>query len=164
MIAHLGGGGGNTFVIVLAALAAVAAGLQVRSREGSMSPAAWGLVLGGIIVGVTGVVASTGSNSRSKRPEVALTITPPTGIELPAGRPVEVSVDVKGAPVAASPSDRNGGHVHVFLDGTLKEMAYGTKARLVFTPGTHTVRFEYVDNRHISFKPPAVAEARYTAR
>lgn len=163
MIAHMGEGSGGTFVIVLAALGLVAAGMRMRNRDRPNGAAAWGLIIGGVIVGVVGVIASTGS-SGSKRPAVTMTITPPAGTEVPAGAPVTVSVDVQGAPVAASPADRTGGHVHVFLDGKLQEMAYGTSATMTFTPGPHTVRFEYVDNRHISYKPPAVVEARYTAR
>jgi len=162
LLAHVsssggGGGGGSNFLLLLAGFAAVVAGLGVRSREGR-KPVAWLLVTVGVAVILTGFVWRD-----EPRPDVTLTLaSPDPGVAVPADTPVPVSVSVIGGKVATSPTG-SGGHLHLSVDGTLEQMPYGTTAEVRLPPGSHTLRVEYVDNKHLSYKPPIAVEVRVTA-
>jgi hypothetical protein len=66
-------------------------------------------------------------------------------------------VRVANAPVARSPSSRSGGHLHLFVDGRLEQMPYGTESELRLEPGRHRITVEYVNFEHVSFEPRVVA-------
>lgn len=153
-----GGGGGPNLLLMLAGLAAVAAGLGLRARPRVPQPAAWALLVAGVVVAVLGMVATT-----DQRPDVTLTLlSPDGGASVRADQPVRVAVDVKGGTVARSPT-APGGHLHLSVDGALEQMPYGTTAEVRFPRGTHTLRVEYVDDEHTSYDPPIAVEVRVHA-
>jgi hypothetical protein len=162
LLAHVsstggGGGGGPNLFLVLAGLAVVATALGMGSR-GASGMRVGLLVLVGVVVAAFGLVA-TGE----PRPDVTLLLaTPDPGTRVPANEPVPVNVEVVGGKVARSPTD-SGGHLHLSVDGTLEQMPYGTRAEVRLSPGTHLLRVEYVDNKHVSYKPPIAVEVRIDA-
>lgn len=153
-----GGGGGANLLVVMAGLAIVAAALGMRSRDRSSPVRDGALVLVGVAVAAFGFV-STGE----KRPEVTLTLLrPDPGSSVRPDQPVPVEIDVQGGKVARSPSD-SGGHLHLAVDGALEQMPYGTTAEVRLPRGTHTLRVEYVDEKHTSYDPPIAVEVRLHA-
>ena len=48
----------------------------------------------------------------------------------------------------------NEGHIHLYLDGTLVQMIGGLHAIVTASPGTHTLRAEFVALDHGPFRPP----------
>ena len=145
-------------LLMVAGLGVVAAALGLRARHGASALRMGALLLVGIAVLALGLV-STGE----KRPEVTLTVlSPDAGTSVRPDQPVPVSVDVKGGKVAGSPTD-SGGHLHLSVDGKLEQMPYGTTAEVRLPRGTHTLRVEYVDEKHTSYEPPIAVEVRVHA-
>ena len=163
LIAHVsstggGGGGGTNVLLVLLGLAAVAAALGLRARGKARDLGVWALLVVGAGVAVLGFV-STGE----KRPDVTLTLVrPDPGSSVRPDQPIPVLIDVQGGKVATSPTD-SGGHLHLSVDGALEQMPYGTTAEVRLPRGTHTLRVEYVDNKHVSYDPPIAVEVRLHA-
>ncbi|HEX2267704.1 MAG TPA: hypothetical protein VHI97_05825, partial [Actinomycetota bacterium] len=85
------------------------------------------------------------------------------GARVDAASPVIVRVAVQNGSTATSPTDTTGGHLHLYLDGRLQQMPYTTEAQVQVTPGTHQVRVEYVDPRHVPFNPPVESSITITA-
>ena len=163
LLAHVsstggGGGGGANLLYVLVGLGAVAAALGLRARGTGRDKGVWALLVAGAVVAVLGFVSTS-----EKRPEVTLTLVrPDPGSSVRPDVPIPVMVDVQGGKVAGSPTD-SGGHLHLSVDGTLEQMPYGTTAEVRLPRGTHTLRVEYVDNKHVSYKPPIAVEVRLHA-
>lgn len=152
LLAHGGSGGGSSWAVpaLLVGAALVGAGLARRGKAEVRQWTVWGLVVLGVAVAIGGLVADSRSSSR---PDVHLAIVEPAaGATVPADTPVKVRVTVDGK-LAAGPEDRSGGHLHVAVDGKLEQMPYGTEMEVRLPPGTHAVTVEYVDNRHLSYKP-----------
>jgi hypothetical protein len=152
-LAHGGGGGGNSGWVVPALLvgaAIVGAGLARRGKEGVGRWTAPALVVLGVVVAVGGILYSSRGTSR---PDVHIVvIEPAAGATVPADTPVKVRVAVD-TELATGPEDRSGGHLHLAVDGKLEQMPYGTELEVRLPPGRHVVTVEYVDNRHLSYKP-----------
>ena len=83
-------------------------------------------------------------------------VTPDNGEQVWADR-VRIKVAVQNGTIATSPQDTEGGHLHLYVDGQLQQMPYADQVDITMTPGTHRLRVEYVDNRHIPFDPPVDA-------
>lgn len=163
LLAHGGGGSGGGWAVpaLLAGVALVAAGLSRRSREGTKEWTVWSLVALGVVVAVGGILVSANTG---KRADVHLAVVEPAGgTTVPADTPVKVRVTVDGE-LATGPEDRTGGHLHVAVDGKLEQMPYGTDLEVRLPPGPHTVTVEYVDNRHVSYKPKVEQSIALTAR
>jgi hypothetical protein len=58
----------------------------------------------------------------------------------------------------------NEGHIHLYLDGSLRSMLGGLRAQLVAPPGTHTIRAEFVAVDHGPFDPRVVRAIRIRVR
>ena len=163
MIAHVGHGGGGALptLLLLAGMGAIAwaARLQgARPERRRWLPFA---------VGALGLAAIAGSflvPDGGDRPDATLTwVRPAPGSVVPADADVEVEVVVAGAPVAATPTAKDGGHLHLYVDGRLQAMPYGTTAVVRLPAGAHRLRAEFVDERHVPYKPPIEVEADVTA-
>lgn len=163
LLAHVsttggGGGGGVNPVLILGGLALVAMGLGLRARRVDSGMPWWVFVGAGVALVVPGFVIAG-----EKQPEVTLTLlAPDPGSSVRPDQPIPVSVDVEGGKVAASPTD-SGGHLHLSVDGALEQMPYGTTAEVRLPRGTHTLRVEYVDDKHKSYDPPIAVEVRLHA-
>jgi hypothetical protein len=80
-------------------------------------------------------------------------VEPFAGDEVPAGRPIDIRVEVENGSIARSPADATGGHLHLYVNGVVQRMPYATETRITLAPGLHELRIEYVDSRHVSFSP-----------
>jgi hypothetical protein len=148
----LSGGGPLNVMLMLLGGVIVVTGMRLRDRN--PGAAAWGrgvTVIGIALFGL-GLVVDAGPGPSASNASVVI-VEPSAGEEVPAGRPVEIVVDLRNASIALSPSDPNGGHLHLYVDGQLQQMPYSTDARVTLQPGSHELRVEYVDFRHVSFSP-----------
>ncbi|HEX7169071.1 MAG TPA: hypothetical protein VF230_18985 [Acidimicrobiales bacterium] len=167
VLAHVtssgGGGGGGTEPWRVAALAAgvavfaIAAWLWAQRRGPTWAPVAVGVL--GLAVAGTGFVVPA-----KEDPKLYLTLlSPDPGATVKANEDVPIEVDVEGTKVASSASANDGAHLHLYVDGKLQSMPYGTKASVRVTPGDHVLRVELVDERHVAYDPPVEVEARVIA-
>lgn len=143
-------GTGPSSLLLAAAAVLLVGGIWsiIRKRAG---PLGWLAVAVGAAVGVLAFVLPGGQQAA---PQVDVTIVRPVvGSDVPAGEPVTVKVRLFGAQIATSPTDTDGGHLHLYVDGELQQMPYSTTAEVELGPGSHTLRVEYVDNQHRSFDP-----------
>jgi hypothetical protein len=162
VVAHIAGPEGPNVPLMIAggALILVAVVLSAAWKR-SLTVGRWvmgvglGLVVLGLVLGPFGSPASDAAVS---------IVRPQAGERVPAGAPVEVEVALTGGEIATSPADREGGHLHLYVDGRLQQMPYSTVAEVELDPGPHTLRVEYVDNRHLSFDPEIDATVEVTAR
>lgn len=123
------------------------------------------LAVGGLLaVGVVLFAASLlGSGGGDDRPDVhMLLVEPAPGARVPAGAPTTVRVSIAEGALATGPED-DGGHLHLYVDGKLQQMPYSTDAQVTLTPGPHTLTVEYVDSRHVSYRPPIQQTVEVTA-
>ena len=90
-------------------------------------------------------------------------LQPSPGEEVPAGRPIDVAVELTNGSLALSPNDTSGGHLHLSVDGQLQQMPYTTEAQITLQPGVHQIRVEYVDYQHLSFSPEVTTTIDVTA-
>lgn len=81
---------------------------------------------------------------------------------VPAGEPVTIEVDLEGGELATSASDA-GGHLHIFVDGSVISMPSTTTTEVDLEPGEHELRVEYVDFGHASYDPPVQETITVTA-
>ena len=159
----VGGSGGAEIELLIVGIAVMVMGFSLRSSQMSRPWVPWTVLAVGLALVVAAFVVprATGDAGRSfARLQIE---QPPDGAEVPSGRPVPVIVDVANAPVARSPSSRSGGHLHLFVDGRLEQMPYGTELEVKLDPGRHTLMVEYVDNDHISFEPRVTESVTVTA-
>ncbi|MDQ1437514.1 MAG: hypothetical protein QOK43_1143 [Acidimicrobiaceae bacterium] len=167
ILAHLtnvgGGGGGNSgakLLMLVAGLGTLAAAARIRSRHMDKPP--WlPLIIAvvGVLLSLAGMVTPT-----AKRPKIYLTlISPDPGATVPANKEFDLLVNVDGGKLAPSPTAKSGGHLHLYVDGKLSQMPYGTKAVVELPPGPHRLRIEYVGSSHVPYKPPIDVAADVTA-
>jgi hypothetical protein len=83
---------------------------------------------------------------------------PEDGATVPAGRPLQVSAVVQGGSLtaAASSSDANAGHLHIYVDGTVVAMPTEATSKVggEFLPaGEHEITVEFTRADHTSFDP-----------
>ncbi|MGH2663389.1 MAG: hypothetical protein ACRDH8_11415 [Actinomycetota bacterium] len=135
--------------LVIAGALAVVAGivLLVARRSG----AAWAALGLGAVLVMGAFVFPRVSEEAGELPRLSIT-DPTDGADVPAGE-LTVRFQVENAELASSPDD-SGGHVHLYLDDTLVQMPYGDNGTVDVSAGPHTLRVEYVDERHISYTPP----------
>ena len=181
MIAHVTdvGGGGSSgggplrLLMLIGGLGVLALAAKLRASQGAKdSKAAKGAkgkdkpwlpwVVGGLglAMAVFGLVTPT-----KKNPEIYLTLLEPEpGATVAANQDVTLQVQVEGAKVAATPTAKEGGHLHLYVDDKLQSMPYGTNAAVRLTPGRHTLKVEFVDEKHVAYKPPIAVEAMVIAQ
>lgn len=111
-------------------------------------PMGWLGIVAGLGLGAAGFVLTASS------PDATVSfVRPRAGTEVPANQPVSIQVRVEGGEVATSPTDLEGGHLHLYVDGRLQQMPYSDTTEIQLPPGEHRLRVEYVDNTHRSFDP-----------
>jgi len=82
------------------------------------------------------------------------------------GSPAAVTfvVRVTGGRIVPRTSTRlvpNEGHVHVYLDGAIVLMAFGTTGRIWVEPGSHVLQAEFVALDHGPFQPRVLTSVRF---
>ena len=159
----IGGSGGAEIEILILGIATVVFGLSLRSSQMARAWVPWAVLgLGVVLVTASFVVPRITRNAG--RSFARLEIAQPTdGAEVPANERVPVKVEVGNAPVAATPTSTSGGHLHLFVDGKLEQMPYGTHTEVRLDPGTHKVTVEYVSVDHLSFSPRVTKSVTVTA-
>jgi hypothetical protein len=83
-------------------------------------------------------------------------VTSPKNGSTVNGSTVHVTVAVKNAEVVQQTSRDiapTQGHVHLYLDNALVYMSYTLEQDLPVTPGTYTLRAEFVASDHAPFNP-----------
>jgi hypothetical protein len=116
------------------------------------------------LVAVTGACSSKSptKSSSADRPSTTarLEIVRPTA-SAKTGPDPTVEVNLIGATVVQAttgPLRPDEGHIHLFVDGQLVSMAYGTTQDLHgLAPGTHTLQAEFVATDHAPFSNRVVA-------
>lgn len=89
--------------------------------------------------------------------------SPKPGERVEAGKPIPIEFTLEGGTLASGPRDKDGGHLHVFLDGVLVAMPVN-EPTITFTPGPHTLGIEFVDANHKPFDPRVRDEIELEAR
>ncbi len=143
---------------VLAGIGIVLWALKKGGRWGAPLAAAAGV----IVLSLGFIVPSVGGGGASSDAVVSI-VEPSNGEQVAAGNPVVVRVAVQNGSIATSATDQSGGHLHLYVDGQLQQMPYSNQTQVTLEPGTHSLRVEYVDNRHVSFDPPIAATVSVTA-
>jgi hypothetical protein len=82
------------------------------------------------------------------------------------GSPAPIALDVRvvGGRIVPATSNHllpNEGHVHVFVDGAIVLMAYGTTGRIWVDPGDHVLQAEFVALDHGPFSPRVLTSVRF---
>ena len=120
-------------------------------------------VAAGVIVLAFGFIIRPGAGGQASSDAAVSIVEPSNGERVDAGQPVAVRVSLRNGSIATSPTDQTGGHLHLYLDGGLQQMPYSMEAELEIPAGTHQLRVEYVDHRHLSFDPPVETTITVTA-
>jgi hypothetical protein len=154
----VGPGGGVEIELLLVAGAAIFFGFRAK-------PAASWIAMGvGVALAVAAVVVPRGSSSPSAPSDAAISIVTPTeGQVVQADKQIPVDVALTGLTIATSPTD-TGGHLHVYVDGTLEQMPYTTELKVKLSPGDHEITVEYVDPEHVSYDPKMQTSVVVTAQ
>ncbi len=105
--------------------------------------------------------AASGSTTGVARPAstAQLSIVSPTPNQVVTGITVPVVVALSGATIVPGTTTNirpDQGHIHLYVDGNLVSMNYGTTQDLPAVPGTHTLRAEFVASDHVPFNPRVV--------
>jgi hypothetical protein len=126
------------------------------------------VVLGVMVVACTPAGASppptsvpapaSASESFGPRPSspATLTISQPVDGATVSGATVHVSLVLANATITSvttasiSPDQ---GHIHLYVDGVLTSMNYSTEQDLPVTPGTYSLKAEFVAADHAPFSP-----------
>lgn len=159
VFAHtLGAGGPDLELFVLAGSLAILG--VVFFLQKSVKPVVSFVVMAAAVGLGAGAFALGGSQSSNATVRI---VSPAAGDKVPAGEVVTLDVVVDGAQVSTE-ADPSGGHLHVYVDGTLVSMPVNAEPTVELQPGGHTVTVEYVDADHASFSPPVQDEVRVDAR
>lgn len=171
MLAHAGGV--PEFVSTGLVGAAVVTGWIGQSRLrgrgfGSLArPVAWGLVA----VAPVALIASVVVPSRvwpppatvRPRSTATIAIVTPTKGQVVTGDQLDVRLRLTGGRIVPSSSTTltpDTGHIHLFLDGAIVSMTYGTVQKVPvagLSPGPHRLQAEYVAADHAPFQPRVTA-------
>jgi hypothetical protein len=152
--------------------------LRGRGFPGLSPTSAWVLSGLGVAIVVAGLIlprqlmrpgpANVTPGDARPASTATLTIQRPTAGEDVEGAQVEIVMDLTGGRVIETASTTltpNTGHIHLSLDGKLVSMTYGV-VQVVdlsgLTPGTHTLRAEFVAADHGPFDPREIATVRFT--
>ena len=80
---------------------------------------------------------------------------------------MEVRLDLRGGTIVPSSTTTltpTTGHIHVFVDGAIVSMTYGTEQRILLgglEPGPHVLQAEFVAADHGPFNPRVTAMEQF---
>lgn len=162
LLAHAGHGAAPNYPLLIGAGVALVAGVIVGTSKRAKPWMSWSalgaaLVLGGLALAIQPAHPDGG--------EAQVRFVDPLPDEtVPAREPLTLTAAVDGAPVATSPTDTEGGHVHFYVDGELQPTGFSTQTTVELSPGSHELQVEYVDAMHVSFDPKVEQTITVTAR
>jgi len=175
MLAHAGG------APEFASTALVGAGVvtgwiglsRIRGKGfGSIAlPFAWGLVAIAPVALVASVVvpARLWPPPAAVRPKSTATVAfvSPTPGEIVTGKMLDARISLRGGRIVQSSSTTltpDTGHIHLFLDGAIVSMTYGTDQEIPIAdlaPGAHRLQAEFVAADHAPFDPRVTATVTF---
>jgi hypothetical protein len=125
-----------------------------------------------LILAVTVLSGYLSAGSPKPPPRVTIRVLSPTNGEVvPAGRPIPVLLELKGAVLVSTsvqsfptPPPPNAGHIHILVDGRLRPLKPTGPARVTLSAGRHSVAAEFVDPYHRSFSPRIIDSVTVKAR
>jgi hypothetical protein len=134
---------------------------RYRLRRLRLLTAALALAATAVMAACSATPSSTSSTGKDRPSTTArLEIVRPTASETTGTDPT-VEVNLVGATVVQAttgPLKPDEGHIHLFVDGQLVSMAYGTTQELHgLAPGTHSLQAEFVATDHAPFANRVVA-------
>jgi len=95
-------------------------------------------------------------------------IVSPTPGQTVNGSTLHVVLKLTGGTIiptaTATPIGTNEGHIHLYDNGSIVSMAYGTEQDISLTPGPHLLEAEFVASDHISFSPKELVSVHITAQ
>ncbi|MGH2808285.1 MAG: hypothetical protein ACRDKT_13530 [Actinomycetota bacterium] len=150
-------------LLIIAGVAFVAA-FALRSVKPDKQSLAWSAFGAGIVLAAVAFIVpavTEGGGISSSDIELSI-VAPEEGATVAAGTPITVVVEVSGAELATSPQDQ-GGHIHVYVDGTLEQMPMGSTTTIALKPGEREITVEYVDAQHAKLDPPVETAVTVTA-
>jgi hypothetical protein len=145
--------------LLIAAGVAFVGAFVFRSIKPDKIGPPWALFITGAILVVLGLLVPRLEGGTDA--EVAFA-SPLDGATVPANEPLEIEIDLEGGELATSTSS-SGGHLHIFVDGSVISMPSTTTAEVTLEPGEHELKVEYVDIQHASYDPPAQETISVTA-
>jgi hypothetical protein len=105
--------------------------------------------------------------SRPSSPAKISILSPRNG-QVIHGRTLSVHLSLKNAHIVKPTTtkiDPRKGHIHVLLDGSIVSMNYGLKDKISkLSPGTHTLRVEFVASDHLPFDPRVFQEVAFSVK
>ena len=152
----------NVPLVVTGGVIAGAGVLLWGLKKGGRWVAPLAVAIGLVVLGVGFFLRLGGGEEVSSDAAVSI-VQPSNGERVDAGKPVTVRVALQNATIATSPTDEDGGHLHLYLDGRLQQMPYTMEATIEVPAGTHQLKVEFVDHRHISFDPEVQTTITVTA-
>jgi hypothetical protein len=175
MLAHAGGA--PEFVSTALVGAAVVTGWiglsRIRGRGfGSLAvPVAWGLVAIAPVALVASVVvpARVWPPPAAVRPRSTATVAfvSPTPGEIVSGKKLDARIRLTGGRIVQASTTNltpDTGHIHLFLDGAIVSMSYGTDQEVPvadLSPGPHRLQAEFVAADHAPFNPRITASVTF---
>jgi hypothetical protein len=105
--------------------------------------------------------------SRPSSPAKINILSPRNG-QVIHGHTLSVHLSLQNAHIVkptTSKIDPRKGHIHVLLDGSIVSMNYGLKDTISkLSPGTHTLRVEFVASDHLPFDPRVFQEVAFEVK
>ncbi len=133
-----------------------------------------------LAISMVGLMAACGSQSPgppthssstvASRPSspAKISILAPQNGQVVHGNSLAVRLALKNARIVRPTTSKinpRKGHIHVLLDGSLVSMNYGLKDTISkLTPGTHTLRVEFVASDHLPFDPRVFQEVAFEVK
>ena len=146
-------GGPNTEILLLGVGMVVLAAVFFFQKTASRRASVVLLVLGAAAITGAFTVASTSEDGAHHDVTIAIQ-APADGATVDASEPVSLQVDLQGAELASETTDEDGGHLHVYVDGSVVDMPATLDVEVDLEPGEHEVEVEYVDAEHVALEPP----------
>jgi hypothetical protein len=124
-----------------------------------------------LAVAATACGGSGGGSASRPTSNARLAIVAPTTGEVVHGSSTVLRMQVIGGKVVSTssrpghPLGGNLGHIHVFLDGKLLSMSYGTTQPVTgLQPGSHSILAEFVATDHNPFANDIAASVSFTVQ
>ena len=145
--------------LLIAAGVAFLGAFALRSIKPDKTGAAWAFFgAGALLAGASFILPNLGGGTDA----TVGFASPQDGDTVPAGEPLTIDIDLEGGELATSASDA-GGHLHIYVDGSVVSMPSTTTVEVDLEPGEHELRVEYVDFGHASYDPPVQETITVTA-